>query len=293
MLGSRARAAMHRAEARAHLLALARRHLLPALVIVEHVLALLRRQALKALIALGNLPLLLRRLIQSCLEKDPKNRLRDIGDWAKLLDERELPATAPLPARIGSGWRIVAAATAVVAAGVSFIHFRETPPLPMSHAAGRHRIQDDGPALTRHFNTQRLAERRACVRDDVVGEIFQRCAISQPDCGFEYRRLLGGSINSCRRRRCQADVRLCFLNNFRNEMIASQYTPRRIEEHQVRGSIVQGERRQRLQRQRKTRFRENSPRASPLEIQTKKSVAPNAVRIPFAIQRARNDGSIR
>ena len=64
---------------------------------------------------LSLVPLLLRRLIQSCLEKDPKNRLRDIGDWAKLLDERELPATAPLPARIGSGWRIVAAATAVVA----------------------------------------------------------------------------------------------------------------------------------------------------------------------------------
>jgi serine/threonine-protein kinase len=54
-----------------------------------------------------------RRLIRSCLEKDPKKRLRDVGDAWKLLDE---PATAaPAPSTLMKvGW-VAAAALAAVA----------------------------------------------------------------------------------------------------------------------------------------------------------------------------------
>jgi len=57
------------------------------------------------------------RLLRSCLQKDPKQRLRDIGDWRLLLDE---PATAPSQSRVGSGavgklglvgWGVAAIAT--------------------------------------------------------------------------------------------------------------------------------------------------------------------------------------
>jgi serine/threonine-protein kinase len=55
-------------------------------------------------------------LLNRCLEKDPKNRLRDIGDaWALLVPER-VEVTAPSQSRLGMGlgW-IAAAALAVVA----------------------------------------------------------------------------------------------------------------------------------------------------------------------------------
>jgi serine/threonine protein kinase len=71
-------------------------------------------------------------LLQRCLEKDPKKRLRDIGDVGLLL--AEAPAvSALLPSRLGNvaenkiAWG-VAALMAVVSLGVTFAHFRETPP---------------------------------------------------------------------------------------------------------------------------------------------------------------------
>ncbi|MDE3198182.1 MAG: serine/threonine protein kinase, partial [Acidobacteriota bacterium] len=45
-------------------------------------------------------PYPIRRLLRSCLEKDPKQRLRDIGDWRKLLDSDEPSASAPAPRRL-------------------------------------------------------------------------------------------------------------------------------------------------------------------------------------------------
>jgi len=56
------------------------------------------------------------RLLKSCLEKDPKNRLRDIADAWRLLEE---PASSPAMAPPGSkaGW--IAAAVTIVIAGVA------------------------------------------------------------------------------------------------------------------------------------------------------------------------------
>ena len=73
-----------------------------------------------------------RRLLEACLQKDPKLRLRDIGDAKRLVGDAPAPA-APLPSRFGRvahgrvTW-IAAAALAVIALGVSLVHFRETQP---------------------------------------------------------------------------------------------------------------------------------------------------------------------
>ena len=67
-------------------------------------------------------------LLKRCLEKDPKKRLRDIGDaWALLAEPAAIPA-APLPSRFGWTAWAVAAAAILMAAGVSLVHFRETAP---------------------------------------------------------------------------------------------------------------------------------------------------------------------
>ena len=67
-----------------------------------------------------------RRLLQSCLQRNPDDRLRDIGD-ALLLQEQPLRALAARPA-----W-LARSATAVLVAALSllaFVHFRERPPVP-------------------------------------------------------------------------------------------------------------------------------------------------------------------
>src|SRR5271169_72149 len=59
-------------------------------------------------------PAKVRRLLKKCLEKDPKQRLRDIGDAWELLEEEE--ATAPLRSRFG--WVAATAVFALVAAAL-------------------------------------------------------------------------------------------------------------------------------------------------------------------------------
>jgi Tol biopolymer transport system component len=74
---------------------------------------------------LDRVPLQVNRLLRRCLEKDPKKRLRDIGDWTLLLQD------APKEGRRASRalpWIAAAAALALGLAAVSFLHFRETPP---------------------------------------------------------------------------------------------------------------------------------------------------------------------
>ena len=69
---------------------------------------------------------------ERCLEKDPKKRLRDIGDaWELLLDDlSEVATTAPSRSRFGmAGW-MAAALFALIAAALAFVHFRERPPDP-------------------------------------------------------------------------------------------------------------------------------------------------------------------
>jgi predicted Ser/Thr protein kinase len=61
-------------------------------------------------------PKSVRRLLRKCLEKDPKKRLRDIGDVWELLEDA--PESAPAKARLGmAGW--IAAAVLVVIAAIA------------------------------------------------------------------------------------------------------------------------------------------------------------------------------
>jgi len=76
-------------------------------------------------------PVEVRRLLKKCLEKDPKKRLRDIGDVWELLEEPPAPSVAasiPVKSRRAvAGW--VAAAVVTLALGaLAFVHFREIPP---------------------------------------------------------------------------------------------------------------------------------------------------------------------
>jgi Tol biopolymer transport system component len=68
-------------------------------------------------------PAKVRRLLQHCLEKDPRRRLRDVGDWARLLEE---PLRAEPFRHGGLAWA-AAGVFAVIAAAASFVHFREKP----------------------------------------------------------------------------------------------------------------------------------------------------------------------
>src|SRR5262245_9583365 len=75
-------------------------------------------------------PTEVRRLLKACLEKDQKNRLRDIGDVWRLLDPAPREARDDRAARRASAlpW-VIATGVALIAAGsVAFIHFREAAP---------------------------------------------------------------------------------------------------------------------------------------------------------------------
>ena len=74
---------------------------------------------------LGAAPHEVRRLLQACLEKNPRQRLRAIGDWKLLLDH---PQTAVRTSnRIGRLWPALASLLAIAAAFAFWLHFRETP----------------------------------------------------------------------------------------------------------------------------------------------------------------------
>ena len=69
-------------------------------------------------------PASVRRLLESCLQKDPKKRLRDIGDAWKLLDDQRVASTS---ARTGIlGWA-AAGALAILAIVALWAPWRDTP----------------------------------------------------------------------------------------------------------------------------------------------------------------------
>jgi Tol biopolymer transport system component/predicted Ser/Thr protein kinase len=74
---------------------------------------------------LAPVPAALRRLLRSCLEKDPKKRLRDIGDWRRQLDDPAHATAAGATQRPWLAWS-VAAAVAIAAAALAIVHFGET-----------------------------------------------------------------------------------------------------------------------------------------------------------------------
>jgi serine/threonine-protein kinase len=72
---------------------------------------------------LERVPPTVRKLLRRCVEKDPKKRLRDIGE-AKYLVE-EAPQAKARATRLP--WAVAAVVFALAAAALAFVHFRETP----------------------------------------------------------------------------------------------------------------------------------------------------------------------
>jgi Tol biopolymer transport system component len=72
-------------------------------------------------------PKRVRHLLDRCLAKDPKRRLRDIADWSELLDTEQalLPATAPKTPWIVAG--ILAGMLSLALAGLALLYFRGQP----------------------------------------------------------------------------------------------------------------------------------------------------------------------
>jgi len=70
-------------------------------------------------------PAKVRPLLAKCLEKDPKNRLRDISGVALLLEAPVEPAPA---ARSSLLWPVAAAVLLVIASALVVVHFGESPP---------------------------------------------------------------------------------------------------------------------------------------------------------------------
>jgi Tol biopolymer transport system component len=99
-----------------------------------------------------------RRLLESCLKKDPRQRLHAIGDWKLLFDDGGR-ATVPVKAAERSTvvpWLVASVASLFVAA-LGFVHFRETAPeerplralvpVPAKSAIGFLEISPDGRRL--------------------------------------------------------------------------------------------------------------------------------------------------
>jgi serine/threonine protein kinase len=98
---------------------------------VSHTLA----DVLRAEIDLAKLPpgtpAGIRELLRRCLDRDVKTRLRDIGEARVMLsrpmEESPAPTREAAPRRSALAPWIVAAAALLVAAGLAWVHFRETP----------------------------------------------------------------------------------------------------------------------------------------------------------------------
>jgi serine/threonine protein kinase len=75
---------------------------------------------------LSDVPEKFRRLLEACLEKDPKKRLRDIADFGRLLDVA--PPIRPAERRLNWLPWGVGPVLLFAAALLGFIHFREIPP---------------------------------------------------------------------------------------------------------------------------------------------------------------------
>jgi Tol biopolymer transport system component/predicted Ser/Thr protein kinase len=70
---------------------------------------------------IDKVPAKVRRLVQTCLEKDPKQRLQAIGDWRLLIEDVSPPGKA---ASNRVAWATAAVLGLALAAAVSFAHFR-------------------------------------------------------------------------------------------------------------------------------------------------------------------------
>ena len=78
---------------------------------------------------LTRVPTKARRLLRRCLEKDPKNRLRDIGDAMPLLEDSQGGAAPSVPTRPGR-WIPWAAACVLLAGAAAWAWLRTAPAAP-------------------------------------------------------------------------------------------------------------------------------------------------------------------
>src|ERR1700733_14279299 len=81
---------------------------------------------------ISDAPPRIHRLLVECLRKDPRKRLRDIGDVWRLLDDAS-PMAAGVPATVAPQptqwwWPAAAALLLLTTSALAFVHFRETPP---------------------------------------------------------------------------------------------------------------------------------------------------------------------
>src|SRR6185369_7896982 len=74
-------------------------------------------------------PAEVRRLLRRCLERDPKQRLRDIGEARFLLEESDSPQI-PASTRGRPYWAAAAVVFLIAFAALAAVHFRETPQPP-------------------------------------------------------------------------------------------------------------------------------------------------------------------
>jgi serine/threonine-protein kinase len=94
----------------------------------------------------------LRRLLERCLRKDPKQRLRDIGDARLALEEPDAPA-APAPAASTPAtriWPAVAAVLALLAAAAGVAWWRASQPVPATPVNLRVDLGKDAHIDTEH-----------------------------------------------------------------------------------------------------------------------------------------------
>ncbi len=81
---------------------------------------------------LSDAPSSVQRLLSECLQKDPRKRLRDIGDVWRLLDGVAAPASIPIavekPRKFRWLWPAIAALFVLTTGALAFVHFREKPP---------------------------------------------------------------------------------------------------------------------------------------------------------------------
>ena len=78
---------------------------------------------------LQKVPAKVRPLLNRCLEKDPKKRLRDIGEAMAWIESSPVPVPESGPLKYPWLWKSIAAVFIVAFALVGFVHFREKPPI--------------------------------------------------------------------------------------------------------------------------------------------------------------------
>jgi len=115
---------------------------------------------------LSDAPPSVQRLLTECLRKDPRKRLRDIGDVWRLLDGVAAPGSPPVqaqpPDKLRWLWPAVAALLLLSTGALALVHFRETAPalapmrfevaLPPKSALDAFAISPDGRKLV--FNVR-------------------------------------------------------------------------------------------------------------------------------------------